>query len=161
MATVIDHLRRDHEDVQRVVDQIRRSDMSGVERQVLTGETIREIRRHTRAESDVVEPVARETSSGDQTLVAASRAEHAAIDELLTRLSELDVHTPDFRSYADDLAARVETHVKAYEDHVIPRLEALDVDRLDELGLKFVRVKDEADNLMRPDADSEEAGASE
>ncbi|MFN2556570.1 MAG: hemerythrin domain-containing protein [Nitriliruptorales bacterium] len=160
MATIIVQLRRDHEDIQRTLDKIRTADISGLKRQVLTGDTTREIRRHTRAESDVVEPVAREMSKGDQTSVAASTAEHAAIDELLTRLSEYDVHTPDFISALDELMTKVETHVKAYEDHVIPRLEALDDDRRDDLGLKFVRVKDEADNLMPP-PDADRRGGSE
>ncbi len=159
MATLIVQLRRDHEDVQRHLDQIRTSDMSGLRRQVLTGETIRDVRRHTRAESDVVEPVLKEMSKGGQSPVAASRAEHAAIDDLLTRLSEFDVHTPDFMSSLDELTTKFDTHVKAYEDHVIPRLEALDADRLDDLGQEFVRIKDEAENLMRPDAD--ETGGSE
>lgn len=74
----------------------------------------------------MVEPVAKEMAKGDDAQVAAGRADLAAIDELLTRLSQLDVHTPDFMSSVDELTTKVETHVKAYEDHVIPRLEALE-----------------------------------
>lgn len=156
MATLIDQLRRDHQDVRRLLDRIRTSIMSGQERQVLTGEMIKELRRHTHAESDVVEPATAQLSKADQTPVEASRAEHAAIDELLTRLEEWDIHDPDFGSRVEELTTKLDSHVEAYEELVVPRLEAsLDADRLDELGLRFVQAKDEADNLVRPDPDPE------
>lgn len=158
MATIIDHLRRDHEDVLRRLDQIRTSDMSGVERQVKAGELIKELRRHTHGESDVVEPATSELPEGDRTPVEASKAEHGAIHELLTRLADWNVDDPSFQSRVEELTARVDSHAEAYENHVIPRLSKLDADRLDELGLQFVQAKEAADSLVRPDPDPDQTG---
>ncbi|HEX2028899.1 MAG TPA: hemerythrin domain-containing protein [Nitriliruptorales bacterium] len=161
MATIIDQLRRDHEDVRLLLDRLQ-SGLSAVERQDLTGQIIKQLRRHTHAEQDVVVPAVGELSGEDRGLVEASGAQHGTIEQLLRRLEGFDVGRSDFESSLVELATSMDEHVEAYEDRVLPRLEAsLDADRQDELGSEFVEAKDGADLLTQPGPDPERTTFSE
>lgn len=161
MARIIDELRRDHDDVRHLLGKLQ-SGRSAVERQHLTGQIIKELRRHTHAERDVVEPAVGDLSGEDRSLVEASGAEHGTIDQLLRRLEGFDVGKRDFESCLEELATSMEAHVEAYEDQVMPRLEtSLDADRLEELGSEFVEAKDRADLVVRSGPDPERTGFSE
>ncbi|MPZ94900.1 MAG: hemerythrin domain-containing protein [Propionibacteriales bacterium] len=116
MPDVIDLIKADHREVERLFDQLQNEpDKRAAVLPVLSALLI----AHSRAEEAEVYPVARD-EAGETDEVAHSQDEHAEAEEILTRLRGEDPTTPTFDEVLKELVDAVTHHVEEEESRVLP-----------------------------------------
>ncbi|MGW5240728.1 hemerythrin domain-containing protein [Monashia sp. NPDC004114] len=134
MPDVVDLIKNDHREVERLFDLLR--DPASRAQNVPVLVTL--LTAHSRAEEAAVYPVARDEAGAADT-VAHSQTEHAEADELLKRLESADPESDDFDSVLDELVHAVSHHVEEEESTVLPAMsQGLDDTRRDELAEAFL-----------------------
>ncbi|MDQ3480671.1 MAG: hemerythrin domain-containing protein, partial [Actinomycetota bacterium] len=96
---VVDLIMADHREVERLFDKMRADPES---RPMLLPTVTTLLIAHSRAEESEVYPAARD-EAGETDEVAHSQEEHAAAEELLVKLKQMDVNSADFDSTLDEL----------------------------------------------------------
>lgn len=140
MADVVDLIMQDHREVERLFEELRtQPEKRPLSVPVLVGL----LTAHSRAEEAEVYPVARE-EAGAADEVAHSQQEHAEAEELLQRLQQAEVDSPEFDEVLAELVEAVTHHVEEEESDVLPAMRAgLDASRLDELAEAFAASREE------------------
>ncbi len=137
---VVDLIMADHREVERLFDKMREDPES---RPMLLPTVTTLLIAHSRAEESEVYPAARD-EAGETDEVAHSQEEHAAAEELLVKLKQMDVNSADFDSTLDELIEAILHHVEEEEESVLPGLRtSLSSERLQELGDAFVEARAE------------------
>ena len=98
--------------------------------------------RHDTLEEELFYPVCEQALPDLARLIAASRAEHELMRELIARIGESEPDGPAFDSLVDTLVLHLQRHVLAEEREIFPRLRESDVD-LRALGARLVRRRDQ------------------
>jgi hemerythrin superfamily protein len=124
----------DHRELQRLFDMMK-SDKSS--RPLALPLAVAMLEAHSEAEEDRVYPaVAREAGAKEEAEHGAE--EHHEAESLGKHLLEMDWESEEFDRALEEWIGAVEHHMKEEENEILPALrDAVDADRLRELGLQF------------------------
>jgi hemerythrin superfamily protein len=135
------HLKEEHTEVNVMLKALKAA--KGDTRRKQFDEMRRELLAHAKAEEAEFYPVLR---NAEETRDLAEDAidDHARIEDLLDRLSEMDVDSETFGEVCDELASEVEDHVQMEEKELIPAAQRIiDDERAKELDERYTQKKQE------------------
>ncbi|WP_328773616.1 hemerythrin domain-containing protein [Streptomyces sp. NBC_00286] len=140
----------------RMVEQLFRdyhSAASAAQRRGVVELLIRELSKHAALEELMVYPLARKVLPDGERLVDDHLGEHMAVKKTLAELDGLGEDDERTEELLAQLRRDVEEHVREEETEFIPKLrEAVDQQRLDELGRMLVKAKQTAPTRPHPHA---------
>ena len=147
MTDVVELIERDHRELEALFDKVLAGDG---DRRRLLDEVASRLEAHARAEELEVYPVLTLADPGEEGEVEHAHDEHHEAEHLL-RMARNLVVSPHFEEAFTAFVKAVKHHVEEEETEVLPALrEAVDADRLAELGLAFEKVRGEL--LAQPTA---------
>ncbi|GAA2577842.1 hypothetical protein GCM10010399_04500 [Dactylosporangium fulvum] len=120
---LIDLLVADHRRLESVFAEIETSTEASARRAAITA-AIALLVRHTRAEEEHLHPALRELLPAGTEIAAYETGEHGRMDELITRLGELDDTDPAFDGLLATLLDAVRQHMQEEETELFPRLQS-------------------------------------
>lgn len=152
-------LHRDHEQVDKLLDQLMSGNTGGRTRGDVANEIIRELSIHAAIEEAVFYPVCREALPDKEFDVLEDLEEHHVVKVLLSELDGMDPDDERFLPKANVLAENVRHHVEEEESELFPAIEgALAGEDLEDLGERLERAKGVAPTRPHPSAPDEGAG---
>ncbi|MFC0862854.1 hemerythrin domain-containing protein [Sphaerimonospora cavernae] len=119
---VIDLLLRQHSLIRDLFDEIDRC--RGDERKEAFSRLVRLLAVHETAEEEIVHPFARRKLVGGDNIVDSRLQEEGEAKEMLSRLDDMDVTTPEFTQELERLRAAVFAHAAAEERYEFAELKA-------------------------------------
>ncbi|GIH68893.1 hemerythrin domain-containing protein [Sphaerimonospora thailandensis] len=119
---VIDLLLRQHSLIRDLFDEVDRC--RGDERKEAFSRLVRLLAVHETAEEEIVHPFARRKLVGGDNIVDSRLQEEAEAKEMLSRLDDMDVTTPEFTQELERLRAAVFAHAAAEERYEFAELKA-------------------------------------
>ena len=119
---VIDLLTHQHAHIRELFDEVDRC--QGEERKEAFSRLVRLLAVHETAEEEIVHPYARRKLVGGDAIVDNRLQEEEEAKELLSRLDDMDVTTPEFSRELDRLRAAVFAHAAAEERYEFSELKA-------------------------------------
>jgi hemerythrin superfamily protein len=133
-ADVIAMIKTDHHELERLFDMMEEDSSS---RPLVLPLAVAMLTAHSRAEEDHVYPaLAKEAGEKDE--AEHGMEEHHKAEQLGQQLLGKDPEGPDFEESFSEWVSAVQHHVEEEETELLPHLqEALDADRLTELGQAF------------------------
>jgi hypothetical protein len=121
-ASVLARQRRDHVELDRLLNQLGRH-RGGAQAPVLLAMS-RLVFPHAFAEESVLWPVIRRVHPDGQALTLQNEKEHQRINELWTRLEEVEPGTPESDQLLNDIVPLLRLDVRDEEDALLPALQA-------------------------------------
>ncbi len=118
---VIELLRHDHQQFNRLLDHLDRETQPGDLHRLLT-ELVDKVAPHEAIEEDIVFPALLALSPDEDRQVTSFVDEHAEINELLEGMKGLDPAGPGFERRASALVLQVRQHFTAEEETIFPHL---------------------------------------
>ena len=154
-------LAQDHKRVQKLFkdfDKVDRADEEALRDVVETA--CLELQIHSMLEEEIFYPAVRGQAQGDNDddLLNASEVEHEAIENLITRLHDLEPDDPMYCAYFTVLAEYAKHHIRREEQALFPLVEKMTELDLEQLG-EDMRVRRE--ELFAEVEQGEEAGDEE
>ncbi|WP_433499945.1 hemerythrin domain-containing protein [Sphaerimonospora sp. CA-214678] len=119
---VIDLLLRQHSFIRDLFDEVDRC--RGEERKEAFSRLVRLLAVHETAEEEIVHPYARRKLVGGDAIVDSRLQEEEEAKEMLSRLDDMDVMTPQFTQELERLRAAVFAHAAAEERYEFAELKA-------------------------------------
>ncbi|WP_055477927.1 hemerythrin domain-containing protein [Sphaerimonospora mesophila] len=119
---VIDLLLRQHSLIRDLFDEVDRC--RGEERKEAFSRLVRLLAVHETAEEEIVHPYARRKLVGGDAIVDSRLQEEEEAKEMLSRLDDMDVTTPQFTQELERLRAAVFAHAAAEERYEFAELKA-------------------------------------
>lgn len=119
---VIDLLLHQHTLIRELFDEVDRS--RGEERKEAFSRLVRLLAVHETAEEMIVHPYARRKLVGGETIVDNRLQEEEEAKEMLSRLDDMDVTSPEFSQELERLRAAVFAHAAAEERYEFSELKA-------------------------------------
>ncbi|MEZ0073830.1 hemerythrin domain-containing protein [Planotetraspora sp. GP83] len=119
---VIELLMRQHVLIRELFDEVDRG--QGDERREAFSRLVRLLAVHETAEEEIVHPYARRKLVGGDTIVDNRLHEEEEAKEMLSRLDDMDVTTPEFSQELERLRAAVFAHAAAEERYEFSELKA-------------------------------------
>jgi hemerythrin superfamily protein len=133
-ADVITMIKTDHHELERLFDMMEEDSSS---RPLALPLAVAMLTAHSRAEEDHVYP-ALAKEAGEKEEAEHGAEEHHKAEQLGQELLGKDPEGPDFEESFSEWVSAVQHHVEEEETELLPHLqEALDADRLTELGQAF------------------------
>ncbi len=153
-------LKRDHRTVDGLFERYRGLGQDQTEdRQDVVREIVRELSVHAAIEEQVLYPEIRDSVPGGQDLVDEAIREHGEVKEVLTALDGMSPDDPALDERVRALIDDVTHHVEEEERELFPKLrDAVDPERLDEMGDRMERAKGIAPTRPHPHAPSHPPG---
>lgn len=121
-SDVIDLLLRQHSLIRDLFDEVDRC--RGEERKEAFSRLVRLLAVHETAEEEIVHPYARRKLVGGDAIVDSRLQEEEEAKEMLSRLDDMDVTTPEFAQELERLRAAVFAHAAAEERYEFAELKA-------------------------------------
>ncbi|MCT9928947.1 hemerythrin domain-containing protein [Planotetraspora sp. A-T 1434] len=119
---VIELLIRQHVQIRELFDEVDRG--QGDQRREAFSRLVRLLAVHETAEEEIVHPYARRKLVGGDTIVDNRLHEEEEAKEMLARLDDMDVTTPEFSQELERLRAAVFAHAAAEERYEFSELKA-------------------------------------
>ncbi|WP_063798744.1 hemerythrin domain-containing protein [Nocardia sp. NRRL S-836] len=139
---VVDLIMQDHREVERLFDELKNHPEK---RPLLTPVLCGLLVAHSRAEEAEVYPVAQQ-EAGETDEVEHSQEEHAEAEQLLAKLLDAEMDSPQYDQMLQKVIDSITHHVEEEEKTVLPGMrKRLSAERRYELGEKFARSR--ADHL--------------
>jgi hemerythrin-like domain-containing protein len=140
---ILELLKRDHERVDRLLDEIETTDGNDERRRSqLFAQVAAELEVHSDSEDQVVY-AALESRAGFEELIDDARGEHEHIEQMVEELDQLEVTAGDWIDKVHELRQLVRHHVDEEEGTLFPKMrEALDSSERSRLADAFVVSKD-------------------
>jgi hemerythrin superfamily protein len=137
---VVELIKADHREVERLFEQLRQQPATrALNFPVLCSLLI----AHSRAEESDVYPIAKD-EAGETEEVAHSQAEHAEVEDMLERMSQMETDSAEFESALEELIHSVTHHVEEEEAKVLPGMQQrLSEGRRAELADAFIATRTE------------------
>ena len=152
-GNVIVELMADHREVEELFDQIQALPPGDEKRRVIADRFTIELVRHSVAEEMYLYPAVREHVPGGAALADKELKDHAAVEQLLKDLEDVEVGGADFDVLVDRLITEVGAHVADEENNLFPALaDVCSPQQLSELGDKIRRAKAVAPTRPHPGA---------
>ncbi len=159
MADAFQVLAKDHEEVKRLLDELRQgptqqtgasADQLAARRQ-LTEQLIIEESRHEAAEEMYFWPAVREHLANGDTLADEAVAQEQEAKEVLAKLDKLNADDPEFDKLLATFTTAAREHIALEELKVWPSLrEMLTRTAAEELGTQLSKAKDKAPTRPHP-----------
>ena len=142
----IDILLQDHQRVRKLFadfEKLDRDEDDAVQELVET--TIGELQVHSMLEEELFYPAVRAQVEDDATedLLNEAEVEHEAVEEIISKLQELDPADPMYRAYFTVLREYVKHHVEEEENALFDRVKALGELDLRQLGRDMATRREE------------------
>ncbi|WP_037603737.1 hemerythrin domain-containing protein [Streptacidiphilus rugosus] len=154
-ADIIEVLKADHRGVQAMFDKINALAPGDVRRREIADTFTIELVRHAVAEERYLYPAVRAHIPGGDAIADQEIADHAAVEELLTRLEVVDADRYQFDALVSSVISEVVAHVADEEIRLFPVLaHACTPGQLNELGANVRSARDEAPAGPHPAAPS-------
>ncbi|MEV7617434.1 hemerythrin domain-containing protein [Streptomyces sp. NPDC089799] len=151
---VIRELTADHDEVKDFFEELRAATTPDERRAAADKLTI-ELVRHSVAEEQYLYPAVREHLDGGDTIADKEIADHAAAEEMMKRLEDLDVAGQEFSRCVEGLRTEVLAHIKDEEENLFPSLRhTCPQATLDDLGDRIRTAKKLAPTRPHPGAPS-------
>ncbi|WP_030245680.1 hemerythrin domain-containing protein [Streptomyces sp. NRRL S-350] len=139
---VVELITADHREVEKLFQHLQ---AGGGDRVAVLDRVGALLIAHSRAEEERVYPVVATDAPGEKDQMAHSEDEHAQAEHLIRRLQATDPQSKHFDTLVAELVEAVRHHVETEESEILPALrQAMDEERLRELGVKFQERREEA-----------------
>lgn len=146
---IIDLIQQDHHEVRQLLAQLDTSAPS--DRGELFQKVVYELARHEAAEESIVHPTLRDEVDGGKTIADSVLEEESQAERLMADMEKMDSDSDEFLASFRKLRQEVLQHAEHEEREEHPRLrEALDEQRLLEMGEGFQKVKENAPTHPHP-----------
>lgn len=147
MASALELLKKDHQNVKGLLEDLLSSDKSDGQREKLLSTIEKELEIHTQIEEEIFYPAFAQQKSSDKTkkMYHEAMEEHRAVEKLvMPDLKKTDVDSNEFMGRAKVLKELVEHHVEEEEEEMFKMAEkSMSQDELKELGEKMEARKKE------------------
>jgi hemerythrin superfamily protein len=145
--TIIDALRRDHQDVRKLLARLETA--SGKQRRELFQRLVAELVRHEVAEEEILRPVSKRDAG--EAIANARIKEESQAEQLLKDMEKLDPDSAEFASKLTRLRRDVERHAEAEETKEFPRVAKKETtERLEQMGRAYEAAKKAAPTRPHP-----------
>ncbi|KUL36883.1 hemerythrin [Streptomyces sp. NRRL F-4489] len=152
-GNVIAELTADHDEVNKLFDELMAQPVGSKRRRELADRITVELVRHSVAEEQYLYPAVREHVEGGRTLADKEIRDHAEVERLLKALESLEPTDDRFDQQIATLKTSVQAHVQDEENRLFPQLaDACSPAVLAELGDKIRRAKKLAPTRPHPSA---------
>jgi hemerythrin superfamily protein len=150
-GSVLARQRRDHAEIDRLMDRYHAADGDDEERARIFGELTQLVFSHAFAEETVLWPVVRRSVADGEELTARVEDEHQQINDLVAEVERLDPGDPQREERVRRVFALIREDIRDEEDFLLPRLqEALDPAALRRLGTAWETVRMSAPTHPHP-----------
>jgi hemerythrin superfamily protein len=150
-GSVLARQRRDHAEIDRLMDRYHAADGDDEERARIFGELTQLVFSHAFAEETVLWPVVRRSVADGEELTARVEEEHQQINDLVAEVERLDPGDPQREERVRRVFALIREDIRDEEDFLLPRLqEALDPAALRRLGTAWETVRMSAPTHPHP-----------
>ncbi len=140
--SVLVRQRRDHAEMDRLMNRYRALEEEAQERDRVLKEMIQLVFSHAFAEESVLWPVVRRSVPDGEELTARVEDEHQQINDLIAGIERLDPGDPAREEMVEQVFALIRQDIRDEEDLLLPRLqEAVGVPRLRRLGAAWETVR--------------------
>lgn len=148
--SVLARQRRDHVEMDRLMDEYETLGDGGDREQVLK-ETVQLVFSHAFAEETVLWPAVRRSVPEGEELTARVEDEHQQINDLVADIERLAPGDPEREEMVRHVFALIRQDIRDEEDLLLPRLQdAMDSDRLRRLGAAWEAVRRTAPTHPHP-----------
>jgi len=149
---VVDILTADHQDMMDLCGQIQHT-TDPAQRRDLADTVIAEVVRHAVAEEMYVYPAIEEHLPNGAEEVEHDKREHAELQQVMTKMEDLDASTPAFMERVRELDGLLRHHARDEEAKQFPELRArVPADKLVEMGNQVENAKKMAPTRPHPNA---------
>ncbi|EFL19738.1 hemerythrin domain-containing protein [Streptomyces sp. C] len=154
-GNVIDELKADHREVERMFSRLRAMTGSGQELRDLIDEFTIELVRHSVAEEQYLYPAVREHVEGGDRMADKELEDHSRVEKILKQLEKMRTDDAQMSPLLQRLMEEVSDHVQDEESNLFPMLQrSCTPEQLDDLGDKIRRAKAMAPTRPHPAAPS-------
>lgn len=144
-------LHRDHETVDKALEQIRSGNTGSKTRGEVTAEVVRDLSVHAAIEEQILYPVVREFMPDREADVLEDLEEHHVVKVLAKELADMSTDDPRFVPKVTVLSEIVAKHVEEEESDLFPALvDRFTADELGELGESLEQAKSLAPTRPHP-----------
>jgi hypothetical protein len=149
-ASVLARQRRDHAEMDRLMDRYR-SLPAGEDREGVLKDLVQLVFSHAFAEETVLWPAVRRSVPDGEELTSRVEEEHQEINDLVAGIERLEPGSPEREEKVERAFALIRQDIRDEEDLLLPRLqEALDTDRLRKLGTAWETMRRTAPTHPHP-----------
>jgi Hemerythrin HHE cation binding domain/Rho termination factor, N-terminal domain len=139
---VIDLLKKDHREVERIFAKLESDATPEEEKARLLRQVADELVAHSKGEEDVVYPDVRAAAPGEGEDVKDGVAEHHHVEELLVQLLAMEIDDPGADGILAAVVAEVRHHVEEEEQDILPAYrKATSAEQRAQIGARFLQRK--------------------
>jgi hemerythrin superfamily protein len=144
-------LHRDHETVDRALEQIRTGNTGSKTRGEVVAEVVRDLSVHAAIEEQILYPIVREFMPDHETEILEDLEEHHVMKILIKELADMRTDDDRFIAKVIVLSEIIEHHVDEEESELFPAMEQrFDEDELEDLGASLEKAKSMAPTRPHP-----------
>jgi len=137
---VVDLLTEQHNEVKALLQKV--STAANTARQDPFDQLVRMLKAHEKGEEEVVYPaILQDRDSAETSAVDARIAEEKSAEQVLQRLTAMDVSSDEFESAFASFRAAVERHASREEAEIFPVLRERDADERKRLGEALIKAE--------------------